>query len=109
MPAHQEFTQIEYSVSDHIATITLNRPEKLNAFTNTMLHEIIDAFDLTDANDDVRAVIMTGAGRAFCAGADLSGVAQHSVEVEATFKVFVAFRVTAEDSYLCESSTARSP
>ncbi|MCX6532215.1 MAG: enoyl-CoA hydratase-related protein, partial [Actinobacteria bacterium] len=73
MTADQEFTQIGYSVSDHIATITLNRPEKLNAFTNTMLHEIISAFDLTDANDDVRAVIVTGAGRAFCAGADLSG------------------------------------
>ena len=73
MTADQEFTQIGYSVSDHIATIILNRPEKLNAFTNTMLHEIISAFDLTDANDDVRAVIVTGAGRAFCAGADLSG------------------------------------
>lgn len=66
------FSQVNYEVSGGIATITLNRPEKLNAFTNTMLHEIISAFDLTDANDDVRAVIVTGAGRAFCAGADLS-------------------------------------
>lgn len=66
------FSQVNYEVSEGIATITLNRPEKLNAFTNTMLHEIISAFDLTDANDDVRAVIVTGAGRAFCAGADLS-------------------------------------
>ncbi len=66
------FSQINYEVSDQIATITLNRPEKLNAFTNTMLHEIIAAFDMSDADDNVRAVIVTGAGRAFCAGADLS-------------------------------------
>jgi enoyl-CoA hydratase/carnithine racemase len=68
-----EYTQIIYDVADHIATITLNRPEKLNAFTGTMMYEIIDAFDQVDADDDVRAVIVTGAGRAFCAGADLSG------------------------------------
>ena len=68
----QKFTQIDYQVSEKIATITLNRPEKLNAFTNTMLHEIIAALDLSDADDEVRAVIFTGAGRAFCAGADLS-------------------------------------
>ena len=67
-----EFSQIQYSVIENIATITLNRPEKLNAFTNKMLHEIIAAFDLTDTDDSVRAVIVTGAGRAFCAGADLS-------------------------------------
>jgi enoyl-CoA hydratase/carnithine racemase len=67
-----DYTEIEYEVSDHIATITLNRPEKLNAFTGTMMNEIIDAFDKSDADDDVRAVIMTGAGRGFCAGADLS-------------------------------------
>ncbi len=67
-----EFSQIQYSVIENIATITLNRPEKLNAFTNKMLHEIIAAFDLTDEDDSVRAVIVTGAGRAFCAGADLS-------------------------------------
>jgi enoyl-CoA hydratase/carnithine racemase len=67
-----DYTEIEYEVSDHIATITLNRPEKLNAFTGTMMNEMIDAFDTTDADDDVRAVIVTGAGRGFCAGADLS-------------------------------------
>ena len=72
MSEKHEFSQIQLSVSENIATITLNRPEKLNAFTNKMLHEIIAAFDLTDADDDVRAVIVTGAGRAFCAGADLS-------------------------------------
>jgi enoyl-CoA hydratase/carnithine racemase len=55
-----------------IATITLNRPDKLNAFTGQMMAELIAAFDATDADDDVRAVIVTGAGRGFCAGADLS-------------------------------------
>ena len=66
------FQEIVYAVEDGIATITLNRPEKLNAFTNTMRLELIEAFDRIDADDAVRAVIVTGAGRAFCAGADLS-------------------------------------
>ena len=66
------YEQIIYEVADNIATITLNRPEKLNAFTGIMMNEMIDAFDKVDADDNVRAVIVTGAGRAFCAGADLS-------------------------------------
>ena len=66
------YQEIIYEVFEQIATITLNRPEKLNAFTNRMLKEIISAFDESDADDNVRAVIVTGAGRAFCAGADLS-------------------------------------
>ena len=66
-----EYSEIIYDVSDHVATITLNRPERLNAFTGTMMNEMIDAFDRLDADDDVRAVIVTGAGRGFCAGADL--------------------------------------
>ena len=67
-----DYTQIIYDVTEHIATITLNRPDQLNAFTGTMMYEIIDAFDRVDADDEVRAVIVTGAGRGFCAGADLS-------------------------------------
>jgi enoyl-CoA hydratase/carnithine racemase len=67
------FEHITYEVSAHVATITLNRPEKLNAFTPTMARELIAAFDRVDADDDVRAVVVTGAGRGFCAGADLSG------------------------------------
>lgn len=66
-----EFEQIRLEVADGIATITLNRPDRLNAFTEKMSSELIAALDLTDANDDVRAVIITGAGRGFCAGADL--------------------------------------
>ena len=66
------YEQIIYEVADNIATITLNRPEKLNAFTGIMMNEMLDAFDQADADDNVRAVIVTGAGRAFCAGADLS-------------------------------------
>jgi enoyl-CoA hydratase/carnithine racemase len=66
------FTEITYEVADHVATITLHRPDKMNAFTNVMMREVIAAFDLVDADDDVRAVIVTGAGKAFCAGADLS-------------------------------------
>lgn len=67
------YEEILYDVADNIATITLHRPDKLNAFTNRMLKEMISAFDASDADDDVRAVIVTGSGRAFCAGADLSG------------------------------------
>ncbi|MFB4285344.1 enoyl-CoA hydratase-related protein [Nonomuraea sp. MTCD27] len=67
------FSEIEYGVTDRIATVTLKRPERLNAFTFTMRGELIEAFDLADADDDVRAVVVTGAGRAFCAGADLGG------------------------------------
>jgi enoyl-CoA hydratase/carnithine racemase len=66
------FETLLFDVEDAIATVTLNRPERLNAFTAQMMAELIEVFDLTDADDAVRAVIVTGAGRAFCAGADLS-------------------------------------
>ena len=66
-----DYEQIGYEVDDHILTITLNRPDRLNAFTPTMKDELIAAFDQADADDDVRAVIVTGEGRGFCAGADL--------------------------------------
>jgi len=67
------YTEIRYDVADGIATITLDRPERMNAYTYTMRAEMIDAFDRIDADDEVRAVVVTGAGRAFCAGADLAG------------------------------------
>ncbi len=66
------FQTLALEQSDGIATVTLNRPEKLNAFNTLMRDELLAAFDHTDADDSVRAVIVTGAGRAFCAGADLS-------------------------------------
>lgn len=66
------YNTIKYDVADRILTITLNRPEKLNAFTGEMMSELIDAFDKADADDEVRAIVVTGEGRAFCAGADLS-------------------------------------
>ena len=66
------YEQILYEVSESILTITLNRPEKLNAFTRQMMDEMIDALDRADKDDDIRVIIVTGAGRAFCAGADLS-------------------------------------
>jgi enoyl-CoA hydratase/carnithine racemase len=67
-----DYQEILYAVEDHVLTITLHRPEKLNAFTGRMMFEVLDAIDRADADDDVRAIIFTGAGRAFCAGADLS-------------------------------------
>ena len=66
------FQDIILDIADGVATITLNRPDKMNAFTGRMMYEVIEALDITDANDDVKVVIFTGAGRAFCAGADLS-------------------------------------
>lgn len=67
------FETIILDVKDGIATLTLNRPDRMNAFTGQMMAEMIQAFDHTDANDDVKVVVVTGAGRAFCAGADLGG------------------------------------
>jgi enoyl-CoA hydratase/carnithine racemase len=66
------YEQIITEISENILTITLNRPDKLNAFTGTMMNEMIDAFQKANKDDNVRAIIVTGAGRAFCAGADLS-------------------------------------
>ncbi|HQN49954.1 MAG TPA: crotonase/enoyl-CoA hydratase family protein [Phenylobacterium sp.] len=66
------FETITLDVEDGVAILTLNRPDKLNAFNTQMMKEMIACFDHTDANDDIKAVIITGSGRAFCAGADLS-------------------------------------
>ena len=66
-----EFEQITTDLDNGVLTITLNRPERLNAWTATMGRDLIEAFDRADADDEVRAVIVTGAGRAYCAGADL--------------------------------------
>lgn len=68
-----KYTEIAYEVESGIATLTLDRPERLNAFTSTMLGELLDAIDRIDEDDAVRAVVVTGRGRGFCAGADLGG------------------------------------
>lgn len=74
--AAQSFETLKYEVEEGVATITLNRPDKLNAFNTQMMKDLIAAFDATDADDAVKAVIVTGAGRGFCAGADLSSGAE---------------------------------
>jgi enoyl-CoA hydratase/carnithine racemase len=67
-----DFQEIRYEVADQVLTITLDRPERLNAWTPTMASELMTAFDAADSDDDVRAIVVTGAGRGFCAGADLA-------------------------------------
>jgi enoyl-CoA hydratase/carnithine racemase len=67
------YSQIAYEVADRVATITLDRPDRLNAFTVTMQHELCAVLDEVDADPEVRAVVVTGRGRGFCAGADLGG------------------------------------
>src|ERR1043165_1256858 len=66
------YQTLKYEIDDGILTLTLHRPEQLNAFTVTMANELVAAFERASADDAVRAVIVTGAGRAFCAGMDLS-------------------------------------
>ncbi len=66
-----QYETIQLAVADGVATLTLHRPDRMNAFNGPMIRDLLAAFDVTDRNDDVRAVVVTGAGRAFCAGADL--------------------------------------
>jgi enoyl-CoA hydratase/carnithine racemase len=66
-----EFETLRYEVQDRILTLTLNRPERMNAFTGQMCEELLAAFDRADADDNVKVVIVTGEGKAFCAGSDL--------------------------------------
>ena len=69
--ALKDLKETQYSVDNRVATVTLNRPERLNAFTGRMMFELLEIVEEIDRDDDVRAVVVTGAGRAFCAGADL--------------------------------------
>jgi len=73
MLAGMAYETLQTELSDGIFTLTLNRPDRLNAFTNQMMDELLHVIDEIDANDDARVVIVTGAGRGFCAGADLGG------------------------------------
>jgi len=72
-PTLPECETLETEVADGVLTLTLNRPDRLNAFTERMMHEMLAVLDAVDADDAIRAVIVTGAGRGFCAGADLGG------------------------------------
>jgi enoyl-CoA hydratase/carnithine racemase len=85
--AAMDYQDIQVNIADGIATITLNRPERLNAYTATMQQELLDALDRTDHQDDVRVVVFTGAGRAYCAGADLSQGAQTFAGGDGTFSM----------------------
>jgi enoyl-CoA hydratase/carnithine racemase len=67
-----EFENIKYELNEGVLMITLNRPEKLNAFKGSMMNELIEAFNQADRDDEIRVIIVTGAGRAFCAGEDMS-------------------------------------
>ncbi len=69
-----DFTMFDFKVTDGVAVATFNRPDKMNTFTPVVMREMLQLFDITDADDAIRAVIVTGSGRAFCAGAEL-GVA----------------------------------
>jgi enoyl-CoA hydratase/carnithine racemase len=69
---HPEYETLDYAVSDGILTLTLDRPDQLNAFTVTMADDLVDAYDRASSDDAVAAVVVTGRGRAFCAGMDLS-------------------------------------
>src|SRR4051794_25260248 len=71
MPA--DFEDVRYDVADHVATITLARPERMNAFRAETMRDFLGALDRADEDDDVRAVVVTGEGKAFSAGADISG------------------------------------
>ena len=77
------YQNILYDVSDGIATITLNRPDKLNAYTTEMGDEVVDAFAKLETDDEVRVVILTGAGRGFCAGVDLEHLKAHQSDRKA--------------------------
>jgi enoyl-CoA hydratase/carnithine racemase len=102
-----DFEQILTDTSEGVLTITLNRPERLNAWTGRMGEELRAAFDLADDDDEVRAIIVTGAGRAFCAGADLRAAATPSTTASATPPAWPG--ATAAASSRCGSSTPRSP
>jgi enoyl-CoA hydratase/carnithine racemase len=75
-----------FEIRDHVATITLNRPEKLNAFTDSMLDAWIEALEYCRVNDQVRAVVITGSGRAFCSGGDVGGFKDRATATPAEIK-----------------------
>ena len=93
---NDEYTDLRYAVDGHVATITFARPDKMNAFRARTMGEFLTALDRVDADDDVRAVVVTGEGRAFCAGADVSGGAS-AFEPTTTAGAAVAAKETPRD------------
>jgi enoyl-CoA hydratase/carnithine racemase len=91
-----DFEQIRYELDNRILTITLHRPDRMNAFTGRMCDELIAAFDRADADDEVKVVIVTGAGRAFCAGADL----ERGGETWGKHSEYLAKQDAAEQRYI---------
>ena len=99
METMKSFTEIKLEKDGPLAILTLHRPDKMNAFTGRMMQELIEAFDITDADDDIRAVIVTGHGdRAFCAGADLSEGAK-TFDYDARASSGEVGRTSAEDTH----------
>ena len=105
-----DFNEIRYEIADQVLTITLDRPERLNAYTATMQNELLDAFDRADADDGVRVVVVTGAGRGFCAGADLERGGRPSIGARARprMRPRMESRATEAGSSRCGSSAASS-
>ena len=99
-----QYTTLDYAVADRVLTLTLNRPERLNAFTVTMADELEHAFRRASDDDEVRAIIVTGAGRAFCAGMDLAA-AGNVFGLDETLRPTLAdLRDQLEDRRSCAAS-----
>jgi enoyl-CoA hydratase/carnithine racemase len=102
------YQHIRYEVDGPILTVTLNRPDKLNAYTATMGNELADAFLQADQDDAIRAVIVTGEGRGFCAGADISGGA-NTFDTSASGNALGSARVDRAESFIMRIFNCRKP
>lgn len=106
-----DYTTFDYRLQDGVAVVTFSRPEKMNTFTVAMMAELLDLFDRTDADDAVRAVVITGSGRAFCAGADLGagGTPSSSSPIRGPrTSTSAGCAATAAGAWRCESTAASS-
>lgn len=105
-----DFTMFDFKVTDGVAVATFNRPDKMNTFTPVVMREMIQLFDLTDKDDAIRAVVITGSGRAFCAGlswASRAGTRSTMPSgLRATRSSITAFAAMAAGAWCCASSRA---